>query len=340
MKINNHPFCSIVVLNYYGEKILRITLDSLLRLDYPKDKYEIIIVDNNSKDKSKEIINRFIKTHKNIKGIFLKQNLGFAKGNNIGIQNAQGKYVILLNNDCIVNINWLKELVNTAEKDEKIFAVNSKIKLFKTNKIQNAGIMAFQDGYARDIGAIVKYQSQDYEEDINQYATEKDIYAACGAAVLFRKNVFSKIGFLDERFFMYYEDVEISERARFHGFKIKYCPKAEVYHHHAYSIHEWSPLFIYHVEKGRLLHTLYHFPLKVYFRQYMNFTLAAFSRIISEIFLIKKYVSNIQYLKVSLYLITLLPFLLVERVKKHNNISKTAIADNYNKILIGDWYFN
>ena len=125
-----------------------------------------------------------------------------------------------------------------AEKDEKIFAVNSKIYLGNTNKIQNAGIRIFANGYAQDIGAIPNNKIQDYEEDRGQYDKEREVDAACGAAVLYRKSILDKIGLLDGSFFLYYEDVEISERAKKQGYKIIYTPKATVHHLHAASSNE------------------------------------------------------------------------------------------------------
>ena len=157
------PYCSIIVLNYQGEKIIEKTLNSLTALNYKKDRYEVLIVENGSKDKSDEVIGNWLAAHKlkNFHLLSLPKNLGFAGGNNEGIKRARGKYIALLNNDCVVDKNWLRELVIVAEKNEKIFAVNSKIMLGETNKIQNAGILLFKNGYARDIGAIPKNNKQE-----------------------------------------------------------------------------------------------------------------------------------------------------------------------------------
>lgn len=472
-KIQSLPFCSIIVLNYFGEKVIETTLNSLLNINYTKNKYEIIIVDNNSKDKSREILNKYAGEHKNIKLFFLNRNLGFSKGNNVGIKHARGEFVALLNNDCVVEKNWLKELVKTASKDDKIFAVNSKILLYpkhinvkfhinakltpvfawlsksylyddldsrvfylplwrkdeyfkievpyepyldqniefvilfnsrgnkisenidlhkiisfdnkalkisKTtingdeieykisaklsdrdiiknslDKIQNAGIIVFQDGYGRDIGAVVRNNQQFYEYDLNQYDKEREIYAACGAAVLYNKNILDKIGYLDESFFMYYEDVEISERARIAGFKSFYSPKAVVRHYHALFSKEWSPFFIYHVEKGRLLHILYNFPLKVFFAEYFNLFYSSFIILLSILFKLRfflyrfrtkktegeepNFVRRIQIIKALIYFVLNCPFLLIRRLKYDQSRNEEALTQNYLKILKGDWYF-
>lgn len=474
MKNTNSPFCSIVVLNYFGERVIETTLDSLLNINYPKNKYEIIVVDNNSNDNSKEILTRYSKNYSNIKLFFLNKNLGFSKGNNVGIRRAKGEFVALLNNDCVVEKNWLMELVKTATKDKNIFAVNSKILLYpklinvkfninpklipvyvwlsksdlynktdeklyylpllrKTNyfqielcyepykdklveftilfnsrgfkfenpsdlknyigfenkalevvkvtingddveykialdlsrsevrklsldKIQNAGIMVFQDGYGRDIGAIVSGNKQYHEYDSKQYDEEKEVYAACGAAVLYNKKILEKIGYLDEYFFMYYEDVEISERARFAGFKIVYTPRAVVRHHHALFSKEWSPFFIYHVEKGRLLHLYYNFPLRVFILAYyrlvldsvVNLLLILF-RLRSFIYKIKfkkseseepNFIRRIQMIRVLVFFIIYFPLLFIRKFKYNQARNKEAVIQNYLKIRKGDWYFS
>lgn len=478
------PFCSIVVLNYFGEKVIGNTLDSLLKLNYPIDKFEIIIVDNNSQDKSKEIILDYSEKEKNIKYLFLDKNKGFAGGNNEGIRIARGDYVVLLNNDCIVEEDWLKELVKIAQRDPKIFAVSSKIKLypmyydlkfnysndlflidaylsdsfvsnfeqskkinlniinkgeyyhseipyattdriisivmrfeknqrslfslkealfniisnegvidkpkitinenkitftvkfnvkkFKNNnvheRVQNAGIVVFQDGSGRDIGAKIIEQRQYYEYDCGQFSKEQEVYAACGAAVLYSKKILDKIGFLEELFFMYYEDVEISERARLRGYKVLYCPKAEVRHLHAFSSKEWSNFFIYQAEKGRLLHLFFMFPLHIFIKEYITMifrvgevgmrilkglsdrrrVIKFFKNIIFYAYMnSEKDVSSktdfgkvIQFIKVIFYFPFNLPLLMVKKYIKHMYISEKAVRDNYLNILKGKWYFN
>jgi len=348
------PFCSIVILNYNGEKILEQTISSVLNLHYPKDRYEIIIVDNASTDKSKDIIENYVdfgfrrndrkktistkcpesqshvipaKAGLPCKGIqtkrtsiFLPKNIGFARGNNVGIQKAKGKYIALLNNDCMVDQNWLKEMVTVAEKDDKIFAVNPKIYLGKTHTIQNAGITIFPNGYARDRGALVKNNKQYYENDRGQYEDVAVIDAACGAAVLYRHSILDKVGFLDESFFLYYEDVEISQRAKQYGYKILYSPKAVAYHLHAATSQEWSPFFVYHSEKGRLLHVILRFPAKIFFLEFAKFFTKSILRLGYGIKNPKKFIHQWQYGKVALFFFFLWPYYLGKKWGQTNNI--------------------
>ncbi len=332
----NLPFCSIIILNYQGEKILKDTLESLSRLSYPKDRFEIIVVDNASRDKSKEVIENYIDSRlrgndaalANFQSLYLTENLGFAGGNNEGIKIAKGKYVILLNNDCIVDKEWLTELVKVAEKDEKIFAVNPKVYLGNTNKIQNAGIRIFPNGYAQDRGAIPEGKIQEYQEDHGQFDKEREIDAACAVAALYRKSVLDEIGLLDDSFFMYYEDVELSERARMHGFKIMYAPHAIVHHNHASSSGEFSNFFIYHSELGRLLHMFYWFPKRIFWREYIKFFFKSLLRIP---FGIKnnRLQQQSQYFGVSWFFIAHFSELNKKRSEKLKHILAAKIEHNY-----------
>lgn len=472
--MKSYPFCSVIVLNYFGEKVLGKTLKSLLSLNYPKDKYEIIVVDNDSKDSSKDLLTEYAKAYSKIKPIFLNHNYGFSKGNNFGIKEAKGEYVALLNNDCVVDKDWLKELVITAVSDNSIFSVNSKILLypryisfefsinsklvpvyawlsksklrdytgdkrlyfpmwkkfsnslvnckvevaydlygdaeielsilfssrgkkvgkdFKINeainfaqksakiketnirgdeieckvaislrgvnskaqdKIQNAGIMVFQDGYGRDIGALVRESQQFYEYDTGQYDQTRDIYASCGAAVLYSKKILEEIGYLDETFFMYYEDVEICERARFAGFKSVYSPKAVVRHFHALSSKEASPFFVYHVERGRLLHVFYNFPFLIFIKEYLYMSILNLATLVKIILSLRRFIfiirsrkvpdqevkvaRRIQIIKSLSYFVFNIQQLYWEKMKRDNNRNKNAVNDNYQKILSGKWY--
>ena len=425
---NNFPFCSIIILNYFGEKVIDKTINSVLNINYPKNNYEIIIVDNNSQDKSQAILKKIAKKYKNIKLIFSDKNLGFAGGNNLGIKKTKGKYVVLLNNDCVVDKNWLIELVKIAEKNEKIFAIGSKLILYpkyfdyiikqndvyilkkvtliKSNllsytkekeiaidfyskekkiklevpydhfydkniniklqylnqklltkklvvkinieeikkksysKVQNAGILVFQDGYGRDIGSIIYYQKQNYEKDKNQYNKIVERYAACGASVLYRKSILDKIGLLDENSFMYYEDVDICERARLLGYKTFFSPKSVAYHLHALSSKEWSPFFIYHSEKGRLLHIFFNFPILLFIKEFIIFFFRSIGRLIKNTHSIKDFKLNIQYIKIIFYFLTNFLFLLNQRIFRLKNIDKNKIKENYQRILSGHWLFD
>ncbi len=418
--LTKKPNASVIILNYNGENVIATTLKSVYASAYPRAEYEVIVVDNNSTDGSVQVLKKLQKTYPQLRLVLSDTNDGFAGGNTKGYEVAKGDYCILLNNDVIVDKNWIHELVKTADADPQIFSVNSKIQLFphffmltlhsnigyanvetsldegnllaytrrgirimhtfvdgryqlhvplhpigeastikltchiiappvekpeeymsvaphpsivhttytkETNgfmlnitldttrikqeerltKIQNAGIVVYDNGSGRDIGAVVRYYGQDYEIDAGQYDTPKEVYASCGAAVLFRMSHLEKIGFLSRDFFMYYEDVDMCERARMYGYITVYQPKACVRHMHALSSEEWSPFFIYHAEKGRLVHIAHHFPMRIFLSEWFDFTYVACGRLMSHIFQRRHWIKDIQYLKVAGSLIMSLP---------------------------------
>lgn len=145
----------------------------------------------------------------------------------------------------------------------------------RKDKVQNAGIVLFQDGHGRDRGAVVRDAQQNYEDDLGQYEKMQPVLANCGAAVLYNMDIMRRIGFLNEAFFLYYEDAEIGVRAIKGGYKNIYEPKAVVRHLHAFSSHEGSNFFLYHAERGRLLNLLLHFPLHVFVKEFTKFGIFA-----------------------------------------------------------------
>ena len=122
-----------------------------------------------------------------------------------------------------------------------------------TPVIQNAGTLLLRDGSGRDRGAVVRGTEVYQEDDMGQYDRREEVFAGCGAALLLKRTMLEDVGLFDEDFFMYYEDMDLSWRARRRGWKIVYVPEAVVRHVHAGSSLEWSPFFVYHVERSRLL---------------------------------------------------------------------------------------
>ncbi|MBU4352837.1 MAG: glycosyltransferase, partial [Nanoarchaeota archaeon] len=234
---------SIVIPNYNGQKYLGECIDSLYHLDFPSEQYEIIVVDNASFDNSREFI---LSTYPDVVLIQPERNLGFAGGCNLGIKNSRGEYIVLLNNDTVVDVNWLKELVAIADSDKEIAIVGSKL-LFKhnPNEIQNAGSYLTSTGDGGDIGFR--------QPDEGQYDTTREAMAVCGASMLIRRTLIEEIGALDEDFVAYYEDTDLCYRTRLYGKKIVFASKSVVYHVHAATSGEWSPFFTFLVFRNKLL---------------------------------------------------------------------------------------
>jgi len=206
-----YPKVFIIILNYNGGEILKKCLDSIYREDYPNK--EVVVVDNNSSDGSlDEVMEAFSKFN------FIKnnQNIGFAAGNNVAIKWALEKmadYVFLLNNDALMERGSLKKLIEEAEKNPKVGLLSPVIYLGDSNRVW------FSGGEIDWIRMRAKHQNDIVD---TEYIT--------GCAMLIKKNVFKTIGLLDEKFFLYYEDVDFSYRAKKAGFGLMIIPNAKVYH--------------------------------------------------------------------------------------------------------------
>lgn len=118
--------------------------------------------------------------------------------------------------------------------------------------VQNAGSIIFANGNSRDRGTFVKNNEALYETDHDQFSVVEEVFAACGGNMLMRRTMLEDVGLLDEDFFMYYEDTDLSWRAWLRGWQVLYAPHAIVRHVHCGSSKEWSPLFLYNVERNRL----------------------------------------------------------------------------------------
>lgn len=262
--MNEWANVSVIVLNYNGKRFLEDCFSSLENLDYPGDKLEIILVDNNSSDGSAEYVK---KNFPRVKIIENKENLGFSAGNNVAVRRADSKYICLLNPDTRVTRDWLKELIKLAEEDSKVGIVGSKVLFMRDPEIiHTTGIAICATGRLQERGFG--------EEDNNQYSEDREIFGASACAVLLRKDMLEEIGGFDEDFFAYCEDVDLAWRARWAGWKCVYAPKAIVYHWHSGIWGYGSPQQRYLVVRNRLWtivkdwplkYILFHFPLVVLF---------------------------------------------------------------------------
>lgn len=211
------PKVAVVIPNWDGLEDMRTCLAALEKQTYP---HTVIVVDNGSVDGSVE----FLRTQ-NIQLIEHATNLGFAGGVNGGIRPAleQGYDAIaLLNNDAIADPGWLKALVETMQTNPKLGIVTSKILTANGTQLDSTGDYYTVWGlpYPRGRG----------ETEINKYDEQTEIFGASGGASLYRSDVFKQIGLFDEDFFAYYEDVDISFRAQWAGWKVAFSPQAIVYH--------------------------------------------------------------------------------------------------------------
>ncbi len=249
---------TIVILHYLGKKFTVACLDSLGRLKLNKLALEVFVVNNNPKESMEDLKKKFPEF------IFLEtgKNLGYAGGNNFGIKKALGNnpdYVLLLNNDTTVEKDFLVESVRVAN-GEKVGIVGPKIYFapgyeYHKNRYrpEERGKVFWYAGGEFDWGNILCSHRGVDEVDKGQYEKNEETNFVTGCAMLIKRQVFKKIGLLDERYFLYLEDVEFCQRAKEAGFKIIYSPKAKVWHFNAGSSRVGSFLHDYFITRNRLL---------------------------------------------------------------------------------------
>jgi len=206
----DNPLVSVIIVNYNGKPHLEKCLESLMNVDY--EKYEVILVDNNSNDDSLEFVKN---VYPSVIIIKLDKNYGFAEPNNIGAKIAKGDFLLFLNNDTKVNPNFIQEMVNVFNQDSKI-AISQSLLLKTNGEIESSGDFIDIIGRA--------YMSKEKVTEV------KEILGARGACMMVRKNIFWELGGFDKNFFASFEDVDLSWRAWIWGYKIVLVPNSIVYH--------------------------------------------------------------------------------------------------------------
>ncbi|MEM3609755.1 MAG: glycosyltransferase family 2 protein [Candidatus Anstonellales archaeon] len=244
------PLVSIIILNYNGEKFIKRCLSSVLDTTYPR--LEIIVIDNGSTDNSYEIIKQY---ESKVKLIRIPYNIGYSAGNNLGIKVSKGDYIVLLNNDTIVNPSWISELVKVAESDQSIGILGCKVYYLGTKIIQHAGgkLNIYSDTLPHT-GA--------FEKDHGQYNEIKDVDYVSGVAMMINRKIIEKIGLLDVDYFLYWEDVDYCYRAKKAGYRVVYVPTAIIYHYEGGSAGKREAFKRLLLERNRVLFVLKNFSSK------------------------------------------------------------------------------
>lgn len=211
----------IVVPNLNGEPHLPVLLQSLSRQSFEDTR--IIFVDNGSTDGSIRMFETSCaELGLNSQVISLAQNTGFSHAVNVGIKASDTEYVVLLNNDIEADEFLIENLYRTIRQKKDAFAASAKmVNFFNRNVIDDAG-----DGYT-----VLGWGFKSGEgREVSAYTEDREIFSACGGAAIYRRSVFDQIGFFDEAFFAYLEDLDISYRARIYGYRNYFASTAVAYH--------------------------------------------------------------------------------------------------------------
>lgn len=239
--MQNECRLSIITVNYNGIKDTRELIDSIPF----KNDTEVIVVDNASKIDEGSIISE---KYPHVKVIRSKQNLGFAGGNNLGIKEAKGKYILLINNDTYIKEFNIEPLVKRLESSDKIGVVCPKLRFaWGSNPMQFAGYTPLSPITVRN--AAIGFG----EEDKGQYNTAHPTPYAHGAAMLIKREAIDKVGLMPECYFLYYEELDWSMMFSRSGYEIWYDPCCTVYHKESQTTGQNSPLRTYYITRNRLL---------------------------------------------------------------------------------------
>ena len=232
---------SIITVNYNG---LNDTCALIESIPF-NEKMEVIVVDNASKEDEASIISQRFPRVRTIRS---EKNLGFAGGNNLGIKEAKGKYLFLINNDTIFKDFQVQLLIEKLASSPQIAIVCPKIRFaWGTNPIQFAG-------YTPLSCVTIRNKAIGFgEEDRGQHDTPHPTPYAHGAAMMIKREAIDKVGLMPECYFLYYEELDWSMMFTRAGYEIWYVPACTIYHKESQSTGQNSPLRTYYITRNRLL---------------------------------------------------------------------------------------
>lgn len=263
---------AIIVLNYNTKDSLSECLSSISNLKKDRHEINVFVVDNASWDGSQEEIKNLKIKIKNLEFIQNNKNLGYAGGNNVGIKKALkdgADAVLILNPDTKVDGNLILELTHTAKRNVNVGILAPKIYFYpgfefhkeRYQKEEGGKIIWYAGGKINWANVLASHRGVD-EVDYGQYEGVEETDFATGAAMFVKSEVFEKIGFFNEDYFLYLEDLEFCVRAQKAGFKILYVPKAIVWHKWAQAAKGGSNLQDYFITRNRLLFGLKYAPTR------------------------------------------------------------------------------
>jgi len=250
---------AIVIVHYLGKELTKQALASVKRLNLAGLSLKVIVVNNNPKENLKDLKKEF----KDYLFVKTKKNLGFTGGNNFGIKKAlkfKPDFVFLLNNDTFLDKNLLVNLVKSAKKNSQTgilgpkiyFASGSEYHQDRYRAAEKGRVFWFAGGLIDWRNVLATHRGVD-EVDKGQYEKRQETDFVSGCAILIKKEVFEKIGLLDDRYFLYLEDADFCQRAKRAGFKVIFEPKGKLWHFNASSSQVGGPLHDYFLTRNRML---------------------------------------------------------------------------------------
>jgi GT2 family glycosyltransferase len=232
------PLVSIIVLNWNGEKYLPRCLDAIAKQTFTD--YEVIIIDNASTDHSVDHVEQHWPGFQVVR---LDENLGFAIANNLGAKIARGNWVALLNNDAYPRPEWLENMMKAIQNYPMYsFFASCILQADDPDLIENAGDIYHISGLAWPRRRNATYNETPLETD--------EVFSACAAAALYKREAFLQVGGFNEKFFSHHEDVDLGFRLRLQGYRCLFVPEAVVLHVGSASFGFQSDKVVYQVNRN------------------------------------------------------------------------------------------
>lgn len=224
---------SIIILNYKTRGLLKECLKGI-KLIQPKFDYEVIVVDNGSGDGTPAMIAEYFP---DVRFIETGKNLGYAKGNNLGIKVARGRYIMIMNPDIVLFSGVLERLVQFMDSHPEVGVVGPK--LLNPDKSLQFSCYRFPDFWIPVVRRTPLWKLGRFQKKLNNYfmtdwdhQTTKPVDWLLGGCLLIRKKALEQIGFLDERYFAYFDDVDLCRSMWQKGWQAVYYPEVSVVHFH------------------------------------------------------------------------------------------------------------
>lgn len=224
---------SIAIVNYYSGLLTKACIQSVRRT-YAGSDYEVFVVDNDSRDDSREILTSEIE---NIKVKFTGKNLGYAKAVNIAVKETSGEYIILLNPDIVALKDGITELIKFMDENPHVGIASGQL-INPNGTIQDSGFrfyepitILYRRTFFRYLPWAKRHLDKIFMRDTD-FTKNQKVDWVLGACMCVRRSALEKVGLMDERFFLYFEDMDWCRRFLEQGFGVWYVPKARFAHYH------------------------------------------------------------------------------------------------------------
>ena len=237
---------SVILVNYRGAEDTITCLTSFGGIDWPADRLELLVVDNASGDGSVARIRAAVPGAHVIES---EVNRGFAGGCNLGAAGASGEYLAFINNDARPGADWITAAVDVLATSADVAAVASKVLDWEGERID------FVDGSLTWYG--MGYKRECEQPDTGEWDKPNDVLFATGAAMFVRAGVYRAVDGFDDRYFMFYEDVDLGWRLNLLGWRVRYVPTSVAFHRHHASMKSYGPWREHYLLERNALFSLY-----------------------------------------------------------------------------------